>query len=316
MPRRGEYLAYCSSANLGSGFDAVAIALNAFYDRVLIEAEKGGRRVIVEAVEGPEAEGVSREENTAIYAGLSLLEGENLNYTVRIRLWKGIPLSAGLGGSGATAAAVVAGISDLLDLGLAPEKLVYYAGEGEKASAGSPHYDNVAASLLGGLAIVSRTRAGIKVLSLRVNAYFVLGIPQDRLVIPKKTESMRRLLPEFVPFSEYVAEKGLLSLLIGGLAVGNTELAGLGMDDIVVTRARSQHVPCLREAREESLKAGALGFAISGAGPSVIALARDRQHAATLVDAMKRAYENCGREAIVKTASVAPGVSRLHDRAS
>lgn len=307
----GEYRAFSSSANLGSGFDAVAVALDAFYDQVRISLQEGRREVVVESVEGPEAEGVDARENTAVYAGMSLLEGEGLNYSVRVRVWKGIPLSAGLGGSGATAAAVVAGINDLLGLKLSPEALVYYAGEGERASAGSPHYDNVAASLLGGLAIVSRTRRGLKVLTLPVKASFVLGIPVERGVASRKTEAMRRLLPKSVPFEDFATEKGLLALLVGGLATGDLEAAGLGMDDLVVTGARSPHVPCFRELREEAYVAGALGLAISGAGPTVIALTRGEEEQHSIVEAFKRAYSQCGVRAVTRVARTASGVARV-----
>ena len=60
-----RFRAYCSSANLGPGFDVAAVALDAFYDEVELRVEEGSGRAFVEEVSGPHSRHVSRTRNTA-----------------------------------------------------------------------------------------------------------------------------------------------------------------------------------------------------------------------------------------------------------
>ena len=76
--------------------------------------------------------------------------------------------------------------------------------------------------------------------------------------------------------------------------------------DEIVEPARARFVPCYDSVREAALASGALGFAISGAGPSMIALARDKGHAERLSRVMKKACYCCDNP-ISKAARTAPG---------
>ncbi|MEM4568031.1 MAG: homoserine kinase, partial [Sulfolobales archaeon] len=147
---------YCSSANLGSGFDVVAVALDAYYDEVEVEVVRGGSgSVVLESVGGVFAELVDRDINTSVAAAKELLKFVGVdNVDVSIRLWKGIPPSAGLGGSGASAVATIKAVMTALDLELSHNEIIEIAGRAEAVVAGEPHYDNVSASLLGGLVFV------------------------------------------------------------------------------------------------------------------------------------------------------------------
>ena len=66
---------------------------------------------------------------------------------VKLKLWKGIPIGKGLGSSGATAAATVIGLNEIFKPGMDYNELI-------EVAAGSPHPDNVAASILGGLVLI------------------------------------------------------------------------------------------------------------------------------------------------------------------
>jgi homoserine kinase len=298
-------VAYSSSANLGPGFDALAVALNAFHDVVEARLEYDWSGVIVERVEGEYAGGVPREGNTAAVAVERLLEASGASRVgVVLRISKGIPPGRGLGSSGASAAAAVLAASKLLGLRTGAEDLVAAAGAGEAASAGSPHYDNVAASLLGGLAIVATVNGALVVRSISVNAVFVVGVPETR-VSPSKTRLMRSVLPQRVELSRAVVNWQRVAMLVTAFSRGELELAGkLMMGDTIVEPARARYVPCYSRVKEYSLEAGAYGFTISGAGPSVIALVPpDKSN--EVASAMREAYSECGVEAMVRVARVA-----------
>ncbi len=310
--RVGKYRAYSSTANLGPGFDVLGIALQAFYDEAEIRVSMNGvGRVKVRYI-GPYSDQVSSFAGNCVAkrAALTLLGKYRSDVDVDIVIWKGVPPGKGLGSSGASAALIVHALDDMLGLGLKGEEKVLLAGEGEVASAGTPHYDNVAASLLGGLAIVSKSKTGIKVWSTKVSATFVVAVPDVR-THHSKTKLMRSLAPGEVPLNVYVENSSYLATLLAGLLTGDLKLAGYGMsNDVIVTKARSPHVPCYTEALEAAMKAGAYGFTLSGAGPSTIALV-DERNARAVAKALEKAYSSCGVKAQVMITQVAGRPERL-----
>ncbi len=298
--------AYSSSANLGPGFDALAVALDAFYDEVEARLEPGARGVWLDGVSGPHASDVDLEANTAVEAARILLallgraeEG------VSLRIWKGVPVSRGLGSSGASAAAAVVAVSRLLGTSPGAGVLLEAAGRGESVSAGTSHYDNVAASLLGGLAVVVAMPHGVKALSLPLDAWFVVVVPQ----VPArrgKTGVMRGVLPRQVELGRAVGNWQKLAMLVAALVKGDYRLAGeMMMGDNIVEPVRAPFVPCYDKVREAAVEAGALGVAISGAGPSMLALVEGPEAAEPVARALEEAYSSCGLEAAAKATRVA-----------
>lgn len=297
--------AYCSSANLGPGFDIVAVALDAFYDEVEVSVKNGRGDIRVTLVEGPYSSRVDPEKNTAIEALKYIISKYDLKVDVELKIWKGIPVGLGLGSSGATAAASVKALSELLGAPSSIEELIEAAGEGERVSAGEPHYDNVSASVLGGLVLLYSTKP-LRVASFKIGGCFVLGIPLVETP-ENKTKLMRSVLPREVELKKMVYNTSRLTALLVGLLTGDLETAGRGMEDIIVEAARAPLIPCYAKVKEEAFNAGALGVALSGAGPSIIALSKSKEEALIIASAMKKAYESCGLEAITKIAYPAPG---------
>lgn len=298
--------AYCSSANLGSGFDVVAIALDTYYDEVMVSINRGNGNVVLEGIEGPFADLVSRDLNTAVAAIREVLKYVNRSdVDVYIRLWKGIPPSAGLGGSGASAVAAIKSLIAALDLNLTNDEIIELAGRAEAVVAGEAHYDNVSASLLGGLIIII-SQNPIKVIRFNINAYFVVSTPVIRMP-PNKTAIMRSILPKYISLHDMVRNYGKLAALISGLITGNLTLAGYGMGDYIIEPARSSYIPCYEVVKREAISNGALGVAISGAGPTLITLCEDLESAKKISEAIKSAYIKCGYEVLIRVAQVGPG---------
>lgn len=270
MASRIKAIAPASVANIGCLFDSAAMAVEAFRDTVLVEETVGGD-VQVEA-KGPVPSGRS---NVAYKAAVYFLERLYGRLTgVRVIVEKGIPVAAGLGSSGATAAATVAALNELLGIGASTGDLIEAAGEGEALAAGSRHYDNVAASLLGGVVLVDpqnpRTYALIRPpRSLRV----VLFV--KTLDVREKTSFMRRLLPRTVGLGEASRWALAAAMLTLGLSVGDERYIAYASMGGPVEKARSRVIRNYWRAKEEALKAGAIAFNLSGAGPSMFALAKD-----------------------------------------
>ena len=148
-----------STANLGAGFDVFGMALDGRHDTVRV-AESGDHSITITADGGvPSDPG----RNTAgIVAGAMRDEFGTGGAHITIR--KGVPAGYGMGSSAASAAAAAVAFNELFGLGLDRTALVRYAGYGERASAGSIHYDNVAASVCGGFVIVRTDPLGVTAL--------------------------------------------------------------------------------------------------------------------------------------------------------
>jgi homoserine kinase (EC 2.7.1.39) len=199
-----------------------------------------------------------------------MLEDLGLKVTVRLKVKKGVPFGLGLGSSGASASAAVSAVNELLGLGLRREDLVKYAMLGEGAVSGSPHPDNVAASLFGGVvAVVSTSPIRVAQIPVRVAFNLLLIIPRVK-PMEGKTRKARELVPNRVNLSDAVQNARFISSLILGLESGNRELIRLGLNDEIVEKARTPMYPHYPEVKKVALESDAIGVCVSGAGPSVL----------------------------------------------
>ncbi|MDM7275595.1 MAG: homoserine kinase [Thermoprotei archaeon] len=301
--------AYSSSANLGSGFDVLAVALDPYYDEVLVDVERGDGLVNITNISGPYGNVVSGSENNIVVFAVKLLmerfgvSGLNVN----ISLWKGVPVSMGLGGSGASAVAAVAAAGKAMGLDLDPTTIAEVGGAAEALVAGDPHFDNASASAFGGLIVMLSSRPPIAVRSFKPEGvFFVVSAPKVN-PLPGKTRIMRSVLPKSIDLKTHVEASSKLSSLLYGLIRGDMEALSIGLNDVIVEPARSKYVPCYNLVKEYSRKGGALGSVISGAGPAMLTIT-SKEKLDNTARWIEKAYTECGLEAEVKKAEIAPGV--------
>lgn len=293
--------AYSSSANLGPGFDVVAISLDAFYDEVEASVvERRGVRVL------NEVEGINPETNTAKLVTEYILEQVGREKGIELRVKKGVPIGKGLGSSGATAAAAAVAVNQLLGEPFDVEELVDFAARAEGAVAGTPHADNVAASLLGGFVVITSISPFRAVSIASPKKFkFIIAIPEINK-IESKTKAARAILPESVTFSKLVRQSSSLAKLIAGFVLEDEEMVGQAMSsDEIVERAREPLVPGYAEVKRRALEAGALGVCISGAGPSVLILYKENPE--RIERAVLDVYSKLGIKAMLKRAKIGPG---------
>lgn len=171
----------CSTANLGPGFDVFGLALDAYYDEVQII--KKGNKIIIESSDSVPLE---PEKNSAGLVIKEMAKEFKIKSGLLIKIKKGVPAGFGMGSSAASAAAAAVAFDTLFDLSLDHNTLVKFAGIGEKASAGSIHYDNVSASVLGGFVIV-RTDP-LDVIRIDPPKDLVLCVAIPKISVPKKKD--------------------------------------------------------------------------------------------------------------------------------
>ncbi|MEW6226900.1 MAG: homoserine kinase [Bacillota bacterium] len=254
-----------STANLGPGFDSVGMAIELFN---AIEMDTAATGLEITAL-GDNRDLPLDATNLLARAASALFEriGKPLP-GLRIRVQQRIPVSRGLGSS---AAAIVGGLlaaNALAGSPLSEDDLFALATSIEG------HPDNVAAALFGGFVVSvpgsHKTSCPYSCIKLNVpkGLRVVLAIPD--LQVP--TELARRVLPESVSLEDAVHNISRTAMLVASFASGRFDLLSLAMEDRLHQPYRSSLTPGLEDVLAAARQAGAIGAALSGSGPSVIAL--------------------------------------------
>ncbi len=251
-----------SSANLGPGFDSLGLAVSLY---LTVTAEPAAAWEVYSKT--PSHAHFPKDDRHFI--AMVAKEAANIYGmdmpSCRIQLESDIPLARGLGSS---AAAIIAGI-ELADFycGLQLDKKEKLA----IAARMEGHPDNAGASLYGGLIVGSQKGNEVEVTSIPGFDLDVIAIiPGNELL----TEEARDVLPKTMDFRHAVEASAAANQLIAALLTGNWKLAGRMMEQDLFHHPYRRHlVPWWEEAAGIARQAGALGTALSGAGPSVLCLA-------------------------------------------
>lgn len=268
-----------SVANVSCGFDVLAFAIHGPGDIVEV-SKRDTPGVEIAEIEGdggllPKNPPI---DNTAGRAAIAMIEdlgiAEKMGFSIRIK--KMMPLGSGMGSSAASSVAAVVALNELLDNPYSKGDLLQFAMQGELAASGSPHADNVSASLMGGFTLV-RSQNPLDVVKLHVPEGLIAAVFHPNISI--STKNTRLILRKSVQMSQAVQQWGNVGGLIAGLYTEDFDLISRSMTDHIVEPARSILIPGFDEMKESALEKGALGFSISGAGPSVFALCRTEEDA-------------------------------------
>jgi len=273
-----------STANLGPGFDVFGLAVDAFYDVVTLTKTKNGITIVTD-----DNIPTNPENNTAGLVVKNMMKKFKIKDGVEIKIKKGVPAGFGMGSSAASAAATAVAFDKLFGLKLDGNSLVEFAGSGEKASAGSVHYDNVAASVLGGFVIVKTNPLDVIRIEPPSNLRMCIAVPE--LDVPKKkTKVSRGVIPKKIKLTDSVLNISNAAGIVAGFMRKDPELIGNSIKDVIVEPARQHMIPGFLKVKENALKAGALGVTISGAGPSVIAFSKSSANLKKISMAMSKGF--------------------------
>ena len=290
QPRIGQKVVVdvpATTANLGPGFDCLGAALDLNNRFAMRRIEGGGERfeLIIEGSEGSHLRG--GPENLVYRAAQRVWKAAGLEpvaLEARVRL--AVPPARGLGSSATAIVAGLMGANALVGEPLSKEKLLELAIDIEG------HPDNVVPSLLGGLCMTAKAasqRWRVVRCEWMPSVKAVVAIPSIRL----STSEARRAMPKAIPVGDAVVNLGALTLLLQGLRTGNGDLISDGMHDRLHEPYRWRLIKGGDQVKQAAMDAGAWGCAISGAGPSVLALCEEDKGAA-VSRAMVKAWEAAG----------------------
>ncbi|MGG4497858.1 homoserine kinase [Brevibacillus reuszeri] len=269
-----------STANLGPGFDALGMAFQLYS---IVEMAVSDKTKIV--LEGKELQGTPADKSNLLYqvaAGLFQDAGQPVP-ELSIRAASDAPLTRGLGSSAAAIVGALVAANHLAGEPFTREQLF------AKASQMEGHPDNVGASMFGGIVVATMPdQDGASI------PYVKLPVPkglQTLVVIPEfplSTEKARKVLPQVYSKQDVVYNVGHSSLLVAALAQGRLDLMGQAMADRLHQPYRAELVPGLKDILDNVTDHGAVGAALSGAGPTILCFFQTEEEAARLREFVDR----------------------------
>ena len=247
MGRRRKVRVPASSANLGPGFDSLAAAVSLYLE---LEVEETGEF----SVEADDHHLPRDASNLCVRAFADLHPVEDMSFRIRSE----IPLTAGLGSSGAAIVSALLAADHMFELAL-PRREIF-----ERAARIEGHPDNVAASLYGGFVICAD--GDVTSIEPPSGLEAVAVVPKE----PVSTAAARAALPVEVPLTDATFNVAHASLLALGLARGDLGMISRGLEDRIHQPRRVHLYPRSMQFVSRARELGALGATISGAGPTVL----------------------------------------------
>lgn len=264
-------------ANVVCGFDVLGFAVNQPGDEVEMRVTKSPG-VRIKKITGDEGLlPLDAEKNTVSASVQHYLKSmDRLDVGVEIILHKKMPIGSGLGSSSASTVAGLFAINKIMGDLLTPKELVPFAMQGEELACGYGHADNVAPALLGGFVLI-RSYNPLDVISLPTPHNLHAAIVYPEVDVP--TKDARQMIRNNLKLKDAISQWGNVAGLVSGLFMNDLELMGRSMKDVIFEPVRSILIPGFEEMRSIAMENGAIGFGISGSGPSVFALTKSESTA-------------------------------------
>jgi homoserine kinase len=209
-----------------------------------------------------------------------------------LKLIKKMPMGSGLGSSSASAVAGLFAANELLGQPLTKLELLPYAMEGEALACGHGHADNVAPALFGGFTLI-KSYDPLEVIQLPVPKLFC-ALLYPHVDVP--TRDARQIIRSKVLLKDAVTQWGNIAGLVSSLYTHDYDLLGRCMKDVIIEPIRSILIPEFDNMKELAMGNGALGFGISGSGPTVFSLFKHKENAQKSLQEMQEMLNKLGIE--------------------
>lgn len=274
-------------SNVSCGFDVLGFCLDHIGDEMVVRTtDKKG--VCITKIEGYDLP-YETEKNVAGVSAMALVNDFQPDFGFEIEIYKRIKPGSGIGSSAASAAGSVFAINELLDKPYSKTQLTQFAMKGEAIASQSEHADNLAPAIFGGFVLVKSLKP-LEILNLPTpdELYAVIIHPQIEI----KTAEARAILPKEIPMQNAITQWSNLGSLVHALHTSDYPLMQRSLQDAVVEPYRSQLIPHFDDVKKAALQADALGFGISGSGPSMFAITKGESTARAVEAAMRKVYQS------------------------
>ncbi len=275
--------------NIGPGFDVLGLAVKNMGD--IVEARKIAEGVIITEIISDTPLSLDAQKNTAGIAAQEVLKILNIKGGVELKIIKGMPSGSGLGSSAASACAAAFATNYLYGNQMSKDELILPATRAEEYVSGDFFADNTAPCLLGG-ATLTRSCLPLDVTKIGSISQLIIILVTPQITI--LTKEARDILPKRVSLKSFVFNMANSCLITAAFAKDDYSLFARSLNDEVIEPARAKLIKGFYEVKQNALKAGADGMAISGSGPTLFAITNDTHKARFIEDAMVRTFQNFG----------------------
>lgn len=271
MSKSIRVFAPATVANLSAGYDVLGLAVHVPGDEVVITLNDTNK-ITLDEVTGDDGKLPRDPEKNIVSAVVKMyLQQRQISIGASISLHKKMPFGSGLGSSSASAVAGLVAINALMDQPWERKALLPLAMEGERLACGSAHADNVAPSLLGGVVLI-RSYDPLDVISLPLPEGIFISLVYPHVNVP--TGEARKIIKPQVSLKDAVTQWGNVGGIVAGFCTNDIDLIGRSMQDVIIEPTRAILIPHFYTLKQIALEQGALGFSISGSGPTVFALSK------------------------------------------
>ncbi|MGF1566707.1 MAG: homoserine kinase [Nodosilinea sp.] len=282
-----------TTANIGPGFDCLGAALTLYNRFDFFELDAAPGTVTIQ-VRGDEANRVATDASNLAYKAFSYLFNQLQQPVpaVAMAIHLDVPLARGLGSS---STAIVGGLVGANQLAATP---LNSTGLIQLAIALEGHPDNVVPALVGGCQLaVAKPQEGwiLCPIPWHPDLVPVVAIPAFEL----STEMARQVLPAAYSRADAIFNTAHLGLLLRGLETGRDDWLATAMGDRIHQPYRQTLIPGYDQVAAAAIAAGAHGLVISGAGPTLLALAPTPQ-APAVCSVMASAWESTGQQVVAR----------------
>jgi homoserine kinase len=281
-----------TTANLGPGFDCLAITLDLGSVWMETTFELAGKDISVIPTGWGENEIPRDKRNLIAVAFQHYVKHKSLVMPtgLSIHSHNGIPIGCGMGSS---AAAIVTGLlaaDSLLKGNASQDELLQMAYQLEG------HADNTTAALAGGLIILTIQEGKVVFRKVEISRLPVVIVRPEFTL---STKAARAALPGQVNYKDAIANLSGTALTIEALRTGDLDLLGIVTNDRLHQPYRLPLIPGAEKAMLAGKEAGAAAVMLSGAGPSLLAFTPDNQE--KVAEAMQNAFKKEGLKSIALT---------------
>ncbi len=257
-------------ANVSVGYDVLGFAIHGPGDDIIVRTGKK-LGLSIAGIHGAQNRlPKDPKKNTATVAAQALLDHLGYdNVAIELEIFKKMPFASGMGSSAASAVAGVFGVNEYLGSPLTKKELLPFAMLGEQVADGAYHADNVAPSLMGGFILIRDNEQHDTIrLPSPTELYACVIHPHISIL----TSESREILSAEVSLEKVVKQTGNIGAFVASLYRSDLELLKRSLEDHIIEPQRAKLIPHFYDLKEIALKNKALGFSISGAGPSLFAL--------------------------------------------
>jgi len=303
--REAYAVAPATVGNFFAGFDVLGAAVESVDGSLMGDIVRVRERSVSSGASGLKVEGayasllpLNPRQNLVIYcrdAFHRLLSSKGVAIKpLQMILHKNLPLASGLGSSASSIVAALSALNAFYSNPLTDDELLSLAGKAEGSVSGSPHLDNVAPALLGGLQFIAPDPENSlgKSVALPMFDNWKPVVVHPHLAV--QTKKARAVLPRLIPLKKAVEYWQNLGAFIQALFTKNQESAIFALRDLLIEKHRKKLVKGFSKVQSAAIDAGAMSCTFSGSGPSMVAVATTSALAEKVRTAMISAFRDAG----------------------